>query len=557
MQLADFYFAHDELFVVPIEHLSSSGMSLEFQDCLQERRGIPAAWNDRFNKAFGRYWERAKRLAERDPRRWPPPRLQHCCIITAGARVRPYFQPFNNSAWLLYQSDFDPQKSSLELSAYLFLHMERMGLVRDVTQAVLRNLGYWLVLDDAAVADFAAGCRLSARPDAAGFRAIAEALPWIRNLYDTTLKPPPIVSAEPLSAVPLTGLLVPRSSQPRLDGLLRRWAHAAQASLDAFHAAYARRGRDHGGELCAWLREAIPQALITGADGRLLWDPAAPGQVDAVRKAVAGIAAEVAGSLRADLDVLDRHSRRFLGSLTDPQGLPPVHCDTTQSGLTYMHRERRSIAYNLLEPDMERLRVPAPPYERWMLGARTIHEWGHLAVDAGWVPVAAARRAERDSLIDALTERFEQIVRDAPPAARGLASNELQRLAARHGSYGRGLAAIPLTRMPDYQANLLARRYLSRNEMETYVRNNIYCLSVNASPAALFQRLARYAYEYQYLLLSAVADARRFFLSSTWFEAEYVGSGILRAGDLDSLLRSVGGLCAVHGVDETKFLPLL
>jgi hypothetical protein len=91
--------------------------------------------------------------------------------------------------------------------------------------------------------------------------------------------------------------------------------------------------------------------------------------------------------------------------------------------------------------------------------------------------------------------------------------------------------------------------------METYVRNNVYCLSVGVPPATLFQRLARYVYEYQYLRLSAVGDPRRYFLSSTWFEVEYVAPSILRLADLDALLRLVGDLCALYRVDETKFRP--
>ena len=41
---------------------------------------------------------------------------------------------------------------------------------------------------------------------------------------------------------------------------------------------------------------------------------------------------------------------------------------------------------------MERLHGPALPYARAMVGARTVHEWAHLAVDAG-LGAADRRRA--------------------------------------------------------------------------------------------------------------------------------------------------------------------
>jgi hypothetical protein len=553
MQLADFYFVHEEMFVLPIEHLSPQGMSGEYAGWLNERRALPSGWVERFNAAFACAWERASLLEQRAPRHWPPPRLQHCCIITAATRVRPYFQPFNNSAWLLYVSDFDPTHSSLEMSAYLFLHMERMGLLRDVTQTLLSNLAYWLILSDAEIADFVAGCAVSNRPDAAGFRALAAALPWIRRLHDDALKPPLIATLEPTDGVPHTGLQLPRSSRPRLDGLLRQWSAAAQASLDAFYAAHARRGRDRAGELCSWLRDERPRVVVSGNAGQVLWDPELPGEIASLRRSVGGLGETVAASLRADIELIDRHSRRFCQSLAELQSLPEPHAETTQGGLSYMHLTRKCIAYNLHEPGMERLRVPAPPYERLMLGARTIHEWGHLAADAGWIRVPAQNKDEHDSLVAALAEQFERLVRDAPPAVRRLTAEETERVARRHGSIGGGLAAIPLSRMPDYQANLLARHYLSDAELETYVRNNVYWLSAAGRPAALFQRLARYSYEFQYLRLSRITDPRRYFLSSTWFVSEYCATQVLREEDFAALLELVGRLCDLQQIDETKF----
>lgn len=552
-ELAQFYFFHDEMFVVPIEALGPTGMATEMATLLSARRGVSPGWIELFNASFELYWRRSTELSARAPEHWLPPRLQQCCIATAARRVRPYFQPFNSCSWLLYAGDFDPQQSNAELGAYLFLQMERMGLLRDVTKTLLHNLSYWLVQDDSAVAAFAQACERSQRPDAAGFRALAAALPWIRTLHHPKLSPGTVGRSETTIAVPGTGLQVPPAEQPKLDALLGQWARAAQRCLDDFHAEYGRRGKDRAGELCAWLREASPLVLVCGRDNQILWDPQTPQQIDPVRRTLGGLGAAAAASLRADLEVIDHHSRVFLEALVDPDRLPDTHPEIAQHGLSYLHRDRRILAYNLHEPGMERLRVPAPPYERLMLGARSMHEWGHLAADAAWVGVRKDRQADFDGVVSTLRELFEEIHRDLSPPLRQLAAPEVERLARQHGSLGEALVRIPLTRLADYQANLVARRFLSRAEMETYIRNNVYCLRWTSRPQAFLQRLARYAFEAQYLQLSLVPEPGAYLLGSTWFAEDYLHSGILKEQQFDELVGLVARLCAAQEVDESRF----
>ena len=553
MTSPDYYFAHDDLFVIPIEHLSPAGISVAMQHWLGERGRATGGWIALFNDAFRLYRARVAALAARAPQHWFPPRLQHVCVVTAPRRVRPYFQPLNKCSWLLQATDFDPEISTVEFATYQFVHAERMGLLQEVTQTAVWNLAYWLERNDAEIAAFCDGCARSPRPDAAGFRALAEAMPWIRRLHHRTVRPPRVVTPEPPVELAHTGLLMPRAQQPQLDHLVRRWTLAAQSAMEAFHATYARRGRDRAGELCAWLGEHRPSVLVTGGDGRVVWDPERPTEMRAIRAALGGLGEAAANSLRADLAIVAERTRRFLGSLRAPAELPPPHADTAQNGLSYMHVTRRMIAYNLHEPGMERLRVPAPPYERFMLAARTIHEWGHLAVDAGWVPVAAARRAEHEQLSAALADRFEAIHRDAPAAVRTHTAGETARLTRDGTSIGGALARIALARLPDYQANLLARRYLEPAELETYIRNNVYSLALDYPSTALFVRLARYAYEYQYLRLSQVDDPLTYFLDSTWIRDEYLARQIVGEAPLLGLLEAVGALCDCYAVDETQF----
>jgi hypothetical protein len=411
-----------------------------------------------------------------------------------------------------------------------------------------------LVRSDDEVAQFCDACRRTPRPDAPAFWALAEAMPWIRRLHHEPLKPPRLVSLEPTQTMPNTGLLVPRSVRPRIDDLTRRWTMAATRAVDAFRAIHARRGRDRTGEFCAWLQATQPLALLTTEGGRTVWDPDCPDQLREVRSVVGGIGEAAMHRIRDDIAIIDRGSRAFLASLRDPDALPRPHADTAQNGLSYLHRERKLIAYNLREPAMDRLSAPAPPYERFMLAARTIHEWGHLVVDAGWVPVPPDRKTRHDQLCAELAERFEAVVRDAPAAMRSLAAREIARLQAEAGGVGRGLARIPLARMPDYQANLLARRYLSAHELETYVRNNVYSLTMEYPATKLFQRLARYVYEYQYLRLIQIADPGRYFLSSTWFAQEYLQTQILDEACVARLLETLAAICDAYVIDDGRFV---
>ncbi len=546
--VADYCFRDDSMFVVPIEHLGPRGMTVSFRQELASRERVAAGWSDNFDAAFALYQERAAALAARLPGEWMPPRLQHCCVITQPTRVRPFFQPFNQSAWLFYADDFAPATSSRERATYLFFHMERMGLLRDVSQTLVRNLSYFLTLSDEQSNDFADGCRRSTRPDAAGFVALAEALPWIRGLTHPVLNPSRLVAMTPALALANTTLTLPQAWRPRFDVLMQAWAAAAQSAVEQFHQTYARRGKERGGELCRWISEKQPRLLLTDKSG-IVWDFERPEDTVALRKALGGVGQETADSLRRDWQAIDRLSRAFLACLAPGTRLPEVHSDPGQNGLSYMHRERQVIAYNLREAGMERLKVPAPPYERLMLGARTIHEWGHLAADAGWIHVAPQRRDIYDTQTRELCDLLDRCAQDLPSKLGAMVSPELINLRGKHGSVGRGLARVALDRMSDFQSNLLARAFLSADETDTYVRNNVVSRFGASRPSAVLQRLVRSAFEYQYLRFSRIADPLAYFLDSTWFREEYLHSGVIRGVDLAPLLSLVGALCDAQEID--------
>ena len=124
-------------------------------------------------------------------------------------------------------------------------------------------------------------------------------------------------------------------------------------------------------------------------------------------------------------------------------------------------------------------------------------------------------------------------------------------------SVGHALVGIILNRIDDYQANLLAQRFLTVAERETYVRQNIRELRSQYAPEQLWRMLARYLYEYQYLGFSAVDDREEYFLRSTWFDADFIAAGVMNRDAFQSLAGAVGAVCGAFEVDESKFCPVV
>lgn len=554
---ADYCFAHDGLFVIPVEHLSRDGTSEEYKELARGRTPLPEGWTALFDEAFRAYWARTAELARKAPAFWFPPRVQHVCVVTDPARVRPYFQPFSRCAWLVHASDLDLGGSNAELLVFQLLQAERMGLMQAVGPALGCNLSYWLTVGEREVELFRDACARTTRPDAEAQRALAEALPWIRGLRHELLAPPAVASAEPVVTVPGTGLLIPRSAAARVERLLSTWKRVVEGVAAAHAASWAARTANHAEELCAWLRDARPRVLVTGRRGRVLWDFERPGELADVRAELAGITAGAKERVRADLELAGLRSQAFVDSLVCPEELPdPSPASADQGGLTYMHLERCEVAYGLREPGMERLSEGAPPYERFLLGARTVHEWGHLAAAAGWVGVPEELRAEHDALRAETAATFDEIVARSPAAVRRASAGALARLPGAGAGPGTALVRLALSRVEDFQSNLLSQRYLTPEERETYVRNNVRSLVHDYGREGFFLRLARYAYELQYLRFSAVQDPLAYFLKVTWFGEQYLRQGIVSEELFGRLVDGLGRICDTYRVDESRFRPV-
>lgn len=557
--LDDFYRADSRLVLVPIEHLTPTGVTPHFAPALVERAGWTAAHIALFDAGFTSYWARAADLARR-VRGWAPPRLRHVAVVRDPRAVQPYASLLNTSAWTLYECDLDPASSHAELVAYLLVHGDRVATLGEVTMAALHDAAYWFERGDGECAAFAAAAARSTRPDAAAFQALAGALPWLRELRHD-LHPPAPGSA--VRSIPGTGVQVPRAFEAEPPALVERWQAVATRAVDAYTATWRASDPAAATALVDWLAASAPPLLIGARDGHIVWDPETPSRLGPLRAELKRTSGAAVRDIAADLQVVANHTRRFLAALTDPAALPQSAPQAEQRGYTYMHRARRLLAYNLDEPGIDRRRGPALPFARAMLGARAVHEWAHLAVDAGWVPCAQSK-AERAAQQGALAQELDGVLRAAPAPLREQAAADLARLVeaeraigdAAIDSAGVALVRVLFRRMPDYQANLLGARFLTPVEQETYVRHNVRTLRPEYPPARLWRMLVRYLYEYQYLRFSAVPDPRAYFLLSTWFEADFLASGVLDGASFDRLTAAVAAQCDGYAIDEHRVRPV-
>ncbi|MEW6272449.1 MAG: hypothetical protein AB1689_24465 [Thermodesulfobacteriota bacterium] len=548
--LDDFYFADPRVTLVPLEHIGRDGIAPEFAAKLHRRRGWTRPRVALLGDGIALYSRRLEDLARRCGT-LAPPRLRSVAVVADADAVRPYAPMLNVGAWTLYECDLDPEHSHVELVAYLLAHGDRMAESGEVTLVGVHLAAWWLERSAEERAAFQRAADASRRPDADVYRAIAAALPWLREVRHTRLRPPRKPGGH--RAIPGTGLLVPRAREAEPDRLVGRCREAATATLERFHALW--RGRDDAAAdaLCAWLRDDVPPLAITCRDGSLLWQPSSPADTSLARRELKPAGSAALRDVAADLAVIASHTRRFRAALTDPTTLPRPDPETAQSGYAYMHRELGLVAYNLHEPGIERLSGPALPWARAMLGARTVHEWAHLAVDGGYVPRAVDDAAWTD-LVERFAALLDAAMARAPRQLRERCAPDL-RVLARERSAGAALVDVFASRLPDYRANLLAQRFLSDVERETYVRQNVRPLAAAYRPEQLWRLLVRYLYELQYLAFSEVPDARRYFLECTGFARDFFATRALDEERFAALAEAAEALCTAHRVAEGRLRP--
>jgi len=535
------------LLVVPIDVLSADGLAPEAAEAYAARGLLDRGECEHIDSMIRKYWERAGKLG-RASRQWFPPRVQHLCLVTDGVRTRPYFQPFHASSWLLYREDVAEATSSLEFSIFLLFQAERQVLQQQVGASLLTNLPYLLILDDDQLADFIDGCRRSTRPDADGYRALADALPELRTMHHEAFRRPSV--AVPGAQRLANGLIADADQRQVLERLQRDWMQAIEAVVAAHRDTVRRPSARAGRAVLDWLDDEAPHLVVTGEGGEVLWNGPGTGSA-ALESLVAGLTAEAEDSVLADLAVIDRRSRAFLDSLADPAGLARPASWMTAGGLSYIHGDTLRIAYSLTD-DPERLRHASPPYERWMLAARTVHEWGHQAAESGWVRVDPERIEERAARERALVAVLDELVTELPARLRPSLVAALGRSDDVDRSPGEMMLAGLLRRIDDYMANLLARHYLTADEMDTYVRNNVGSRLLEYGPEQALTHLLRVAYEFQYLSLSTIRDPERWFMDSTWFDSLFADPGVCSRARFLRLADRIAALCDTYSIDADR-----
>ena len=530
----------DGLFLIGIEHLSRAGIEPAQRAWLAEQ-GFSEAWLTRFERCFALWWSRAEELQQKAPRSWLAPRVQIVAIATR--LVRPFFQPIHGSSWLVYKDDFEPELASEELGVYSLALAERLGWLGQIVPGYLSNLPYWLLRTEEECARFRADCERTRRPDAGALKAVAAALELLRAAHHAELRPRVLVTGGPELELAGSGLSFASAKRHPVESFVRRLTRELERVVQEHYGRFVARAPEPLARFLAMLAEERPEVLVTGERGALLWDPEKPAETGRLQAVLRNAAPEVLDSLRADLAVTSARSRAFLDSLAVPPPRPKLVMD--QDGLAYLHRERNAIAYPLAGKEAHRVKEPAPAFERAMLAARTVHEWGHAAVDQGWVRVPEERLAAHAATRSELVELLTAVWRDAPASLVLFARVDVDR----PPSPGETLVRALEGRMMDFQVNLLAARYLEPLELATYVRNNVRCLARDYGPAGHFHLLARYAYEAQYLRFLGPVDRLDYLAKSAWLERQFVTSGAISSERLTRLFDLSARWCDGYAID--------
>ena len=541
MELRAFYFDHPQLFVVPVEHQSPTGVTEEFRAVAAEERTLPGGFFDLLDEAVAKQFERQAPLYAQARRQWFPPRRTNLCIVTEPRDARPYYQPFIGNSLLMYASDFDPAESNVEFATYQLLHAERLSIVRNMAKTVVGNLGYFLLRSEAERQAFAEAAIRCTRPDAAGFAALGEAMSWVGDVLHQDLKPP-LLRTDGLTELPGTGLLLTDEQAGALGPLIEAFESAGRGVIEGYYTAQAESlgGPSAAERITTFVLERRPRLLLADAKDRVIWDPDHPERTEAIADAAASICERAAQAICRDLEMVSSRTEEILGRLRDPSALPSHGDEVQQEGGVYLHEERGLMVYSLHQPGVNTQREGTPPFHAWLLGARMAHEWGHLAADADLVRVAPERRSTFTAAKAELTALFDAIVKRAPEKVRAQAE---EHFAGRTlgTSIGEAMLEMQLKRIGDFKSNVFAQAVLPVEEMEAYVRVNVRPLA--AEPGSFLSKLARYAYEFQYLGFSRMEDPKHYFFSSTWFVDNYIDTGILSREDAERMLDLMGEVC--------------
>ena len=542
--LRRFALAHPSIVVVPAELLDEHGLEPEFAELLIAEGRLSAGQIDCLERGTALYWQRCRDLFARAPKSWFPPRQTNLLIISEPRGILPYMEPFTGTSSLLYASDLDTHP---EYVAYALVHVDRLALLGSVRSALVCNLSYWFDRDDASRSAFASAAARATRPDARCFTALADTFEWIDQLFHIPLREPQQDVSEPyLEIVEGTELYAPKRLQPQITALCEKAESAiGDAMQTTAPTAVPARSRTVDA-LCDWLQQTRAYVIVVAPDGTTVWSPEM-NDPRWMRRALVNASDAAVASLHEDLRTIDERSRQFLERVTDVDTLPTSCAMLEFQGGTYIDPARRAVVHKLKQEVFDSLTLPAPPYFRLFLGARVMHEWGHIAHAAKFLRVPdenklaykEARAELGDCFLKAIAA-IPAITRSTDPETAGLSlcSTHLPPVLARK----------TLARVGDYLSNLMCSKMLPGEEMQIYVRTNVrHHFDENLG---LVSELARYAYEVHYLALADLP--RSYFFNTSRFVDYFINSGIITEDNTNALFDAVGRVLACYEIDETK-----
>ncbi|MGZ9057640.1 MAG: hypothetical protein ACXW14_00185 [Burkholderiaceae bacterium] len=538
-----FTLAHPSIVIIPAEALDEHGLEAEFAEFLIGEGRLSAEQIDCLERGNALYWQRCRDLFARAPSSWFPPRQTNLLLLSEQRGIFPYMEPFIGTSSLLYASDLNTHP---EYVAYMLVHVDRLALLPSVRAALVCNLSYWFDRDDASRSAFSSAAARAQRPDAQCFTALAGAFDWIDQVLHIPLREPQEDPTEPYLHVEGADLYVPKRLQPQVTALCDAGDIAVGGAVQVTAPASVPARSRTVDTLCDWLQQTRAHVIVVALDGTTVWSPEM-NDPRWMRRALVNASDAAVASLHEDLRRIDERTRQFLERVTDVDALPKSYPVLELEGGTYIDPARRAVVHGLKQDAFECVTAPAPPYFRLFLGARVMHEWGHLAHAAKFLRVAEENKTSYRQARAELGECFVQVIAAMPEKVRA-SDAETAGLALRSNELPAALARKTLARVGDYLSNLMCSKLLPGEEMQMYVRTNVR--PHLDERLGLVSELARYTYEVHYL---ALADLdRSYFFNTSRFVDYFINSGIISEDNTNTLFDAAGRVLACYSIDESK-----
>ncbi len=538
-----FTLAHPNLVVVPAEALDEYGLDPEFAELLINDGRLSADQIDCLERGTALYWQRCRDLFARAPGSWFPPRQTNLLIISEQRGIFPYMEPFIGTSSVLYASDLNTHP---EYVAYMLVHVDRLALLPSVRAALVCNLSYWFDRDSASRSAFAGAAARAKRPDATCFTALAGAFDWIDQLLHIPLREPQEDPTEPYLAVEGADLYVPKRLQAQVAAVCDAGESAANTAMQVTAPASVPARSRTVDTLCDWLQQTRAHVIVVAPDGTTVWSPEM-NDPRWMRRALVSASDAAVASLHEDLRTIDERSRQFLERVTDIDALPKSYAVLELEGGTYIDPARRAVVHKLKQEAFDCLTAAAPPYFRLFLGARVMHEWGHLAHAAKFLRVADENKTAYKEARAELGACFVQTIAAMPESVRARDA-ETASLSLRSNELPSALARKTLARVGDYLSNLMCSKLLPGEEMQMYVRTNVR--PHFDEKLGLVSELARYTYEVHYLALADLP--RSYFFNTSRFVDYFINNGIVSEENANTLFDAAGRVLACYSIDESK-----